>query len=173
MSKRGVIAGRPRRLGRYTVVVAAVDHATNTATVVVHLHVVAPFPKLSRAVLSGVARRRPVLAFSVVRGRYAPLLRSIGVRLPRGLTFGRHGRGIHIASGRHRVRFHFARRRDGLVITFRRPQRSVHVVLGSGTLFANRGIARTARRRGARLRVRVSATDRHRRMTRYTVRLRP
>jgi subtilase family serine protease len=173
ISPRGVISGVPHRPGRSTVTVTAVDHATNRTTVRFRLSVLTPAAQLSRVSLSGVARRRPTLSLTVERGRLGPDLRSLTIRLPRGLTVGAHGGGVHISAGRTRVRFHFRRIRDGLTITFRRPQGEVHVTLGRPSLFASRGLASTARaQRGAKVTVRVSATDRRRRSTRRSYRLR-
>ena len=173
ISRKGVIAGKPRRLGSYRVTVSATDHATNTGTVRFPIKVVTPPPTVTKVALTGVSRRRPALAFTVTKGDYAPQLRSVTVRLPRGLTFGRRGRGIHLSAGRHRVRFHFTRRHGALTITFRSVQRQVRVTIAHPTLFASAKIATTARHHhAAKVRIRLSATDKHRRTSRFTVHLR-
>jgi hypothetical protein len=173
ISHRGVISGVPHRPGRSTVTVTAVDYATNRASVRFELTVLTPAARVSRVSLSGVARRHPTLSFSVQRGRLGPDLRSVTVRLPRGLTVGRHGGGIRVGTGRGRVRFGFRRIRNGLTITFRRPQDTVHVTLGHPSLFASRGLGSTARRHhDAKVTVGVDATDRRRRSTRRSFRLR-
>jgi hypothetical protein len=173
ISRRGVISGVPHRPGRSTVTVTAVDHATNRATVRFRLSVLTPAAQVSGVSLAGVARRRPTLSLTVQRGRLGPDLRSVTVRLPRGLTVGPHGGGIHISAGRGRVRFGIRRIRGGLTITFRRPQGEVHVTLGHPSLLASRGLASSARsHRAEKVKVSVDATDRHRRSTRRTYRLR-
>ena len=173
ITRRGVITGRPRRVGRYPVTVTASDHATNRATVRFRLRVLSRPARMSHVSLSGVARRRPALAFTVTRGRAAPYLRSVTVRLPRGLSPGRPGRGVHVSGGHGRVRFHARRLRDGVTIAFRRPQPRVHVTVRRPSLRASRGLAATARhRRRARVRVRLDATDRSRRTTRRSIRVR-
>jgi hypothetical protein len=173
ISRRGVISGVPHQPGHSTVTVTAVDHATNRATVRFRLSVLTPAARVSRVSLSGVTRRRPTLSFTVQRGRLGPDLRSVTVRLPDGLTVGRHGGGIHVSAGRARVRFQLRRIHDGLTITFRRPQGGVRVTLGRPSLFASRGLASTARsHHGAKVVVRVDATDRRLRSTRRSFRLR-
>jgi hypothetical protein len=173
ISRHGVITGRALRPGHSTVTVTAVDHATNRSTVRFRLTVLTPAARVTRVSLTGVARRRPTLSFTVTHGDRAPDLRSVTVRLPAGLSVGRRGRGIHLAEGRGRVRFHFRRIHGGVTISFRRPQASVHVTLSRPSLFASRGLTFTAlHRRGAKVRVRVDATDRRRRSTRRSYRLR-
>ncbi len=173
ISKRGVIGGTPRRVGSYRVTVSATDHATNTGAIRFPIKVVTPPPTLTKVALTGVSRRRPTLVFTVTKGRYAPQVRSVTVRLPKGLTFGRRGRGIHLSAGRHRVRFHFTRRHGALTITFRSVETKVRVTIAHPTLFATAKIATTARHHHkAKVRVRVSATDKHHRTSRFTVRLR-
>ena len=173
ISRRGVISGVPHRPGHATVTVTAVDHATNRATVRFRLAVLTPAARVSRVSLTGTAQRHPRLSFTVQRGHLGPDLRSVTVRLPRGLTVGRHGGGIHVSAGRGRVRFRLRRISDGLTITFRRPQDGVQVMLGRPALFASRGLSLTARRHhGAKVTIGVSATDRRRRSTRRSYRLR-
>ena len=177
ISKHGVISGRAKKLGSYRITVSAVDRATNTAAVRFRLKVVTPPPTLSKASLTGVARRRPKLAFAVTKGAYAPKVRSVTVRLPKGLTFGKRGRGIHLSTGRgrsrHRVRFHDKRRHGALTITFKSVQKTVRVTIAHPTLFADKAVAKTARHHHrAKVKVRINATDKHRRTSRFAVRLR-
>lgn len=177
ISRRGVISGRARRLGARRVTVTASDHATNRATVRFRLAVLDSPAALARVSLTGVARRRPRLAFTVTQGRYAPGVRSIAVRLPRGLSFGSvpaRPRGVRVTAGRRRVRFHVRARGRAGTITLRSPQRRVRVTIARPRLFVSRGLARTARRHRsrARVRIRISVTDRHRRTTRRSDRLR-
>lgn len=176
LSRKGVISGKASKLGRYSVSVTASDHATNTASLGFTLRVVKPFPKLTKVGLTGLSKRRPTLAFTVTRGHGSPKLRSVTVRLPKGLSFGRHGRGVHIHDGRHRVRFSFKRRHGALTLTFKAPQGKVRVTIGHGTLFATKKLAATARRQKkhskAKVRVRINTTEKNRRTTRFAVRLR-
>ena len=173
ISKRGVITGKARRVGSYTVTVTAVDHATNAGTVRFPITVVTPPPRLTKLALTGVGADRPRLAFTVTRGRYAPRVRAVTVRLPAGLTFRRHGRGVRLSAGHHRVRFHARLRHGALTLAFTSARSRVRVIIGDRTLRASRSLARRGRHHHAdKVKVRINVTDRHRVTTRRSVRLR-
>ncbi len=82
------------------------------------------------------------------------------VRLPKGLTFGRRGRGVHLTAGRSPVRFSTTLRHGALTIRFRRTQAKVAVTIGAPTIFASRALARSARRHAKqKVAVGLNATD--------------
>jgi subtilase family serine protease len=169
----GVISGTPKKVGTSTVTLTAEDFASNVAQVTFTLAVHTPPPTFTRVGLSGVARRRPQLSFTVTRAKTSPALRSVTVRLPKGLTFGRRGRGVHLTAGRSPVRFSTTLRAGALTIRFRRTQTTVAVTIGNPTIFASAALAREARRRSAsKVSVGLNATDAQRFTVRTTVRLR-
>jgi hypothetical protein len=173
ISRRGVISGRPRRTGSFRVTVTATDHATNRASAKFTLSVLDSPAKLGDVSLTGVAHRRPRLAFSVTRGRDAADLRSFTVRLPAGLRIHGSRRGIRVTTGSRRDRVRVRRVSDGLRITLTRARDRVRVTIAHPTLTASQSLAVTARRdRHARVRVRIDVTDRHRRTTRRSTPLR-
>ena len=171
ISKTGLITGKATKVGAAIVTVTATDHATNTASVTFPLTVVTPPPTLTKVSLTGVSRRRPELAFTVTKGRYAPQVRSVALLLPPGLSFGRHGGGIHLSAGGHRVRFHVTRQDGVVTITFTSVQARVGVTIGRPTLFASATLARSARLRGAKVAVGITVTDKLHRATPRTYRL--
>jgi subtilase family serine protease len=173
ISRGGVISGRARRTGRFSVTVTAEDTATNRASVSFTLTVLPAPGTVSHVSLHGVARRRPVLAFTVTRARHGARLHAVTVRPPRGLTLGRRGRGIRVSAHGHRIHFHARRGAAGLRLTLTRAQSSIRISLMRPSLFASARLARTARNvRGARIAVAISVTDTHRATARRTYRLR-
>jgi subtilase family serine protease len=173
ISRRGVISGRPRRTGSFTVKVTAIDHATNRASAKFTLNVLDSPASLGDVSLTGVAHRRPALSFSVSRGRYAADLRSVTVRLPPGLHIRGSRRGIRVTTGSRRDHVRVRRVSDGLTITLAQPRDRVRVTIAHPTLAASRSLAVTARTdHGAKVRVRIDVTDQRRRTTPRSTRLR-
>ncbi|MBV9817528.1 MAG: S8/S53 family peptidase [Solirubrobacterales bacterium] len=171
-ARTGVISGRPIRLGSSLVTVRATDDVANRSSSRFRLRVITPLPRFTAVRLAGVARGRPELAFTVARGRYAPPLRSITVRLAPGLSFGRGG-GIAVFAGRRPVGFTPVLRGGALVIAFRTVQSSVGVTIGPPTIQASGKLAAQARQgRAGPLALSLDATDQHRRTSRFRVAIR-
>ncbi|HWF72909.1 MAG TPA: PQQ-binding-like beta-propeller repeat protein [Solirubrobacteraceae bacterium] len=156
--------------------------STCTVTLSADVHVIATFtstegkPTVSGASLSGVARGKAKLTFTVHAGSRAPALRSIVVSLPAGLSFERKGlgRGLTVtgANGK-RARFTTKLGHGVLTIALRSAQRSVRIALHGRALSVSRKLAREARHKPRRtLRFVVKATDADGSTTRLPLKLR-
>ncbi len=87
---RGLTDGR-----RYTFAVTATNE-TGTGPPSSPSNPVTPAgkPTISRGSLTGIAKRRPRLGFTIAAGTGAPALKTIAIGLPRGLTFSHHRRRL-------------------------------------------------------------------------------
>jgi subtilase family serine protease len=174
MTPTGVITGKSTKTGTFTITVTATDTATNTASTTFALKVVGPPATIKHTKLTGVARRRPVLAFDVRRGRFGAKLRSLTLHLPRGLHFGKRGHGIRVRSRHHKIHFRAKRSHNGgLTITLRKPAKAIGVTIKRPSLFATKKLAKHARHaKQARVVIHVNVTDRHQRTTKRAIKLR-
>ncbi len=101
----GRITGKPKKVGNWTVGVAAVDQNLSLRAAFFTWKV-GSAPKVSKTSLSGVGRGRPSLALTVTAGRNAPRLKAISLSLSGGLEFGKPGGRLSITgSGGGHVRF--------------------------------------------------------------------
>lgn len=94
-------------------------------------------PGVSRASLSGTAKRKPVLRFRLAKGKGAPKLKSFRLALPGGLSFKATGlrRGLSVRGVKVSARLHGGR----LVVNLKRAVNSLSVKLTSPLLaFGNR-----------------------------------
>ncbi len=86
-------------------------------------------PSASGGSLSGSASGRPVLRFTLTKGRNAPGLKAFSVALPRGLSFNagglRHGLSVHGANARATLRG------GKLIVSLKRAVKSVAVKLAA------------------------------------------
>jgi hypothetical protein len=106
-------------------------------------------PLIGSVSLSGLAQGAPQLSFTVLAGKGAPGIRSLTLKLPRGLGFAahrRHGRlrltRVSIAGGSVKS---IALARGRLIITLRRAVRRVSVKLGPRALRETHALERAAR----------------------------
>jgi subtilase family serine protease len=174
MSSAGVITGKSKKTGSFTVTVTAKDTATNAASTTFSLKVVGPPARISHTRLDGVAHRRPVLSFDVTRGRFGARLHSLTLHIAKGLHFGKRGRGIRLLSGHHKVHFKAKHSKNGgLTITLRKPDKAIRVTIKRPSLFASAKLARRAKHaRKAKVEIHVNVTDRHQRTTKRAIKLR-
>lgn len=82
----GRITGRPRRIGVWTVGVAALGQNLSLRAAFFRWRVSGP-PRVSGVRLTGVAARRPRLSFTVIAGRGASALKAVTIRASGGLRF--------------------------------------------------------------------------------------
>ena len=94
--------------------------------------------------VSGIARGKPSVSFTLTRGAKAPKFKSFTITLPSGLTFVRRrlGAGIHIRPA-HSLRLHNGR----LTITLKRAVNSVTVRMGVPALAESTQLRRHPKRR--------------------------
>jgi hypothetical protein len=96
--------------------------------------------------LTGVKQRRPQLSFTLVANRWGPLLRTLEIALPRGLTVTGNA-VIGVQPARRGVRYRLTRRGRTVTVRLARPVSRVQVTVGFPGLTASRSLARRAARR--------------------------
>jgi hypothetical protein len=102
-----------------------------------------PRLRVSNFHVSGFAKGKPLVTFTVTRGKHAAKLRSFTVTLPGGLSFVRR----HLAAGIHIRPAHTLRLRGGrLTITLKRAVNSVAVRIGVPALSESRQLKRHPKR---------------------------
>jgi len=173
----GVISGTPAIKQTATVTVRATDPFTNTDSRSFAWRVVAPGkPRLGRVRhLSGLGRGSPRLTFSVTAGAFAPALRSLTIRLPRGLAFATTraplARGITVRSGSRKVALRSAIRGGALVITFKAAATRLSVTIRAPAItISDHEAAKVRAHRVRRLAVALKATDAARTATSLAIR---
>jgi hypothetical protein len=91
-------------------------------------------PTTTAVKLSGLVTPRPTLVFTLQAGANAPALKSIAIRLPKGLSFATKvktlDKGIVIRSGRQRLTFSSKLKAGVLTITFTATTRSAALTIG-------------------------------------------
>jgi hypothetical protein len=114
-SSTGRIKGRPKRIGTWSVGVAALDQNLRLRAVFFNWRVVGA-PVLSRLRLSGP---RPTLSFTVTAGAKAPWLTAISIRLGAGASFPRrpHLRVTLVGTRRHGFKARLVRGRLRVVLS--------------------------------------------------------
>jgi hypothetical protein len=134
-------------------------------------------PSQSRASLSGLAKRKARLSFTVKAGSNAPAIKTISVSLPRGLAFARKTKqltkGITVtgANGK-RLKFTVKRRGGTLQITLKSPASTARVTIGGSAITVTANLARAvAHRKTKQLTVVVKLTDAKNKATRLTLKL--
>ena len=89
ISPTGLISGTPTTIGATAVTVVARDTKANAGSTAFTWSIVAPIapPTVSGVSLTGIAKRKAKLKFTVSAGGNAPAFKSIAVKLPGGLNF--------------------------------------------------------------------------------------
>lgn len=122
-------------------------------------------PSESRGSLSGVAKRKARLAFTIKAGANAPAIKTISVSLPRGLGFThktkklRKGITVRGANFR-RLKFTIKLRRGTLQIKLRSAAKTVHVTIAGSAITVSKKLARAVKhKKTKKLRVVLKVTD--------------
>ncbi len=155
----GVVSGVPSVPGSYFVTVAAGDQFGNAGSTQFGWVVVTPPPPpppsprpptVTNVSISGVAKHKPKLSFSVNQGAFSPELHAVAVSLPSGLSFsGRHKsllKGISVTSGGRKLRFSEHVNGGTITITFAHAVAQATVTIASPALNAGSRIVAKARR---------------------------
>ena len=169
----GVISGTPTTAGTSTVTVAVTDpYLNNSSTTFKWLTVASPLT-VSHGSLSGIARRKPKLSFTLTVKRGARALDSIRIGPPAGLTFHSSRAAVTVVgSGRRPIILGTSVRHGALTLTFARPQRTARVTIAYPGLVASRALAGKARRHKLpTLSFALTATDTARTATAVTLEL--
>jgi len=155
----GLITGTPLSTGSSTVTVTVNDTRVTQSTTFVWT--IAARPKVSSASLTGLATKRPKLAFTLTAGRSEPLLKTVSITLPSGLTITHRTDAIKLTtSAGRRVRFTALRSGHALVLDLLTAQHQVRITIQAPTIAAKSVVvakARAARRQSFDLT--VSTTD--------------
>jgi hypothetical protein len=170
----GRITGEPRRIGSSSVIVSAIDRGFGLRSASFSWKVVGA-PTVSQSSLTGVASGHPALALTITAGAGAPRLTSAVIALPRGLSFGRIARNVHLI-GENGARVTFGARivRGRLQITLARPAQRIQVTISGSAIASSGGLAANARRgRATPLTITVTTIDAGRRTVGIAARIRP
>jgi hypothetical protein len=134
-------------------------------------------PSESHASLSGVARRKARLSFTVKAGKNAAALKTISVSLPRGLTFTRKTKkltkGITVKSANgKRLKFTAKLGHGSLQIKLKSPASTVRVTIGGSAMTVATKLAKAVKhKKTKRLTVVLKLTDASNKTTRLTLKL--
>ena len=147
MSAAGLITGTPTTPGNSTVTVAARDGVGNTGSVVFAWRVAAAAAKThshgsiaSGVKLSGLAKRRPTLSFTLKPPSGS--VTSVTVTVPKGLSFAKRprtlARKIKLKGGRT---FAAKVKHGALTLKLKKPAATVSATIGSGALVVSKSEA--------------------------------
>jgi serine protease len=172
----GVISGTPTATQTTTVTARATDGFTNTGSTTFTWTVVVPgAPQLSTVHrLTGLAKGKPKVGFALAAGAFAPALKSVTIRLPRGLSFARGpkvlAKGTAVRSSPGKVPLALALRGGALTITFRAAAAKASVTIGVPAITISESEwARVRAHKVHKLVLRLRATDASRRSTSFSV----
>jgi hypothetical protein len=131
---------------------------------------------VSRAALSGVAKGRATLSFTLTAEHGTAALDTITISLPRGLGFSRSkkslARGIVVKAGGRQLRFTTNGNGGRLTITLLTPRPHVRFTLATPAISPSRTLAKNAEAgKVKKLRVGLTATDTDGASTRITLKL--
>jgi hypothetical protein len=134
-------------------------------------------PTASHASLSGVAKRKAKLAFTLAAGSNAAAIKTISVSLPKGLGFSHKTKtltkGITVASssGKH-LKLRLGLSHGTLKITLKSAATSVRVTIRAPAITVTAKLARAAKHKKVkRLNVIVKLTNTSNKTTRFSLRL--
>jgi DNA-binding beta-propeller fold protein YncE len=140
-------------------------------------------PTASHESITGVAKRKPKLAFTVAAGKNAPALKTIAVSLPGGLSFSSkkkslaHDITLKGANGK-RLKFTAKLSHGVLTITLGAAAAKAQVTIASPELSASKSLAKKVKKSKAgkrhkpvKLSFKLAATDAHHTTTRLTLKL--
>jgi hypothetical protein len=135
-------------------------------------------PTVPHASLSGVARRKAKLTFTINAGSNAPAIKTIQISLPNGLGFSHSSKklkkGIKVngAGGRH-LKFRAKLSNGTLRITLQTAATEIHVSIGAPAITVSGHLARQVKHRKVkRLVVVLKVTDVSGKTTRLRLKLR-
>lgn len=143
----GRITGKPKRIGNWSVGVAAVEQNLSLRAAFFTWKI-GGAPKVSRTSLAGVGSGRPRLALTVSAGRNAPQLKSISLGLSGGLSFASAQKHMSV-TGAHGRRVHFTARvvRGRLLVTLAGANSQIRISIHYGGLRATSRLASDVRSR--------------------------
>jgi subtilase family serine protease len=173
ISPTGLISGTPTAIGATAVTVVARDTKANAGSTAFTWSIVAPIvpPTVSRVSLTGVAKRKAKLKFTVTAGGNAPAFKSIAVKLPGGLTFAKSSKtllkGILVkgANGK-KVKIKVKVGKGILAITLAKSVRKATFTIANPAISVSSALAKKVKKHKVKaLNVAVTVTDISHRVT--------
>jgi Pro-kumamolisin, activation domain/Putative Ig domain/Subtilase family len=173
MSASGLISGTPTTAQATTVTVAAGDSKANAGSTAFTWSVAIPIapPTVSGVSLTGIAKRKAKLKFTVTAGGNAPAFKSIALKLPGGLNFSHSSKtllkGILVkgASGK-KVKVKVKVHNGILAITLAKSVRKATFTITSPAISVSGNLASKVKHRKVKaLNVAVTVTDISHRVT--------
>jgi hypothetical protein len=167
MSATGLISGTPTTAQATTVTVTAGDSKANAGSTAFPFTIAIPIapPTVSRTSLTGIAKRKAKLKFTVGAGGNAPAFNSIAVKLPSGLKFSKAAKtlakGIVVkgANGK-KVKFKAKVRGGVLTITLAKSVRSATFTIANPAIAVSAALAKKVKKHKVRfLSLTVTVTD--------------
>ncbi|HEY2260294.1 MAG TPA: protease pro-enzyme activation domain-containing protein [Solirubrobacteraceae bacterium] len=175
----GVISGTAAAPGSFGVTVAAGDRFGNRGSTTFAWTVVKAAkrrPVSARSVsLTGLAKGKPKLSFSVAAAQGTPSLKVVSISLPKGLSFARRakalGKGLTLKNGR-KLKFKTKLKRGVLTISLKKSTRKASITAARPALGVSRSLASKVRRHKVKkLTVVLKLTDTAKRTTKLPERL--
>lgn len=142
----GLVSGRPAAAGRSTVTLTAATSGAAPATTTFKW-TINPAASTSHYSLSGVGKGRPRLSFTVAAASGSPLIETIVIGLPKGLSFSTKAKSLVKGigckeSGRTRLKFAAKVVHGSLTITLKRSASKVQITISSVVLAVTKRLAR-------------------------------
>jgi hypothetical protein len=169
-STTGLITGKPSSAGRYSVTITV---RAGTASSSVRFTWTITGPNVPRASLTGIARGRPRLVFTLNAGAGSPAIGKIQITLPSGLRFpggfglasGSLAAGTSVAgsNGKRLNGYSLTLSKGRLTITLAKGVRSVRVTVTSPAMTVNsrlRGRVKNKKARGLTATIKPTDTNR-------------
>jgi subtilase family serine protease len=184
INSSGLISGTPTTLGTSIVTVTASDAHTNAGAAQFTWAIVSPPPVIgpptvSHVSLTGIAKRKPKLTFTVGAGSNAPAFNTITVKLPNGLSFSKSSKsllkGIVVkGSNGKKVKFKVKLRKGLLTITLAKSVRKAQVSIAGPAIGVSGSLASKVKRRKVKsLSLVVTVTDTSHHATALTFKTKP
>ncbi len=139
-STTGLITGKAYAPGSYAVTVSAKANAVSSN---VRFTWTITGPTVSRASVTGVAKGKPKLAFTLSAGSGSPPLKKLQIHLPKGLGFGRsfaNGTVVYDPKGKRVKGIKLKLSKGVLVITLPKRLSKVRITIGHPAIGASRNL---------------------------------
>jgi hypothetical protein len=140
IKSNGLISGTPSSPGSYSVTVTA---RTGSASGATRFGLSIAGPTVSRASLSGIAKGRPRLAFTLSAGSGSPALKKLQIALPKGLSFSRSfrsGTAVDGPNGKRVKGVKLSVSKGALVITLPKAITRMRITIGPPAISASRNL---------------------------------
>lgn len=174
IKSNGLISGTPSSPGTFSVTVTA---RTGPATGSTRFGLSIAGPTVSRASLTGIAKGRPRLVFTLSAGKGSPAVKRLQIGLPKGLSFTRGfaaGTVVYGPNGKRVKGFKLKLSKGLLVVSLPKGFTRVRVTIGPPAIGASRSlISGVKRRKIHQVQLTLKPTDARGFTSLVTVKLKP